>query len=85
METVAVKWSLLQSILSALRWLLYLGDPLPIQDWQFVELEGQAVQAGDAGSTQSPSVRSSTAAWEEIAMEVPIHTQPTLQQLSSCP
>lgn len=44
-------------------------------------MEGEAVQAGDARSPQPPSVRSPTTALEEIALEVPIHTQPTLQQL----
>lgn len=68
METVAARQSLLQRIMSILWSLLYLGDPLMRQDLQFAALEGEAVQAGDPGNTQPPSVRSSTTASEEITL-----------------
>lgn len=58
METVAAAQSILQCIMSILWSLLYLGDPLMRQDLQFAGLEGEAVQAGDTGNTEPPSMRS---------------------------
>lgn len=46
-----------------------------------MELEGEAVQVGNLGNTQPPSVRFSTTISEEITLEVPIHTQPAPELL----